>query len=177
MAKRQAIRQEGQDAEKTFLVLVPNSRLSDNAKLGDVIVTLDDSTEHYVEVKECHATTVQAGTINQVRAIKFITCVVWAPNQQRWYILSPDQLVRLAATKNRGQHTEIPFESMNFTLRTLPDEFHSKATDAELASAVQAAIRRGNASAGLKELMQSLQKEIVKVKDRYIEEVLSLDTP
>lgn len=170
MAKRQAIRLEGKGAESEFLRLVPNSRASDNARLGDVIVSVDD-TQHYVEVKECHAPAGSGGTINQVRAIKFITCVVQAPQQRCWYILSPDQLVRLAATKRRGQHTEIPFESMNFTLGSLSSDFHSKASDGELAANVEAAIRRGVAAENLKSLMESLLAEIVAVKQRYIEEV------
>lgn len=170
MAKRQAIRLEGRGAESEFLRLVPNSRASDNAKLGDVIVSVDGS-QHYVEVKECHYPAVKGDTINQVRAIKFITCVVQAPQQRCWYILSPDQLVRLAATKSRGQHTEIPFESMNFTLKSLSNEFHSKAPDAELAIRVTEAIRRGAAAENLKDLMNSLLTEIVAVKQRYIEAV------
>lgn len=174
MAKRQAIRLEGQGAESAFLRLVPGSRSSGDARLGDVIVSVDHA-DHHVEVKECHAEAGAGGTINQVRAIKFITCVVWAPKPRCWYILSPDQLVRLAATKSRGQHTEIPFESMNFTLGTLSEEFHSKATDAELAVKVLAAIRRGSVSANLKALMQSLLNEIVAVKTRYIEEVRRSD--
>lgn len=175
MAKRQAIRLEGQGAESAFLKLVTGSRASDNAKLGDVIVPVD-RVDHYVEVKECHAEEGAGGTINQVRAIKFITCVVWAPNQRCWYILSPDQLVRLASTKSRGQHTEIPFESMNFTLGSLSEDFHSKATDAELQTKVHAAIRRGVAAGNLRDLMASLLKEIIAVKNRYIEEVRRTDS-
>ncbi len=64
---------------------------------------------------------------------------------------------------------------MNFTLGTLSEEFHSKATDAELAVKVLAAIRRGSVSANLKALMQSLLNEIVAVKTRYIEEVRRSD--
>lgn len=176
MAKRQAIRREGQGAEAAFLRLVEASRTSDNAKLGDVIVRVD-AADHYVEVKECHAAQGGGGTINQVRAIKFITCVVWAPNQHCWYILSPDQLVRLASTKSRGQHTEIPYECMNFTLGSLPDDFHSKATDAELNAKVAAAIRRGAAAGDLRELMHLLLIEIIAVKTRYIEAVREVDRP
>lgn len=119
MAKRQAIRLEGQGAEAAFLKLVPGSRPSTNAKLGDVLVVVDGA-EHFVEIKECHANYGVSGTINQVRAIKFITCVIWAPSRDCWYVLSPDQLVLLASTKSRGQHTEIPFECMNLSLDSIP---------------------------------------------------------
>jgi len=102
-----------------------------------------DGTDSYVEIKECHAEDGCNGTINQVRAIKYICCVVWAPNHGCWYVISPDQLVGVAATKARGQHTEIPFESMNFGLRALPDALHTKCSDADLGEVVRAAIRRG----------------------------------
>lgn len=110
-----------------------------------------------------------------MRAIKFITCVVWAPNHRCWYILSPDQLVRLAATKSRGQHTEIPFESMNFTLASLGSQSHAKATDDTLDCEVRAAIRRGLAAGGLRKLMESLLKEIHQVRERWIEKVRDAD--
>lgn len=174
MAERQAIRLEGKAAESAFRRLVRDSRASDEAKRGDVIVPVDGK-DHYVEVKECHAPAGAGGTINQVRAIKFITCVVWAPNHRCWYILSPDQLVRLAATKSRGQHTEIPFESMNFTLASLGSQSHAKATDDTLDCEVRAAIRRGLAAGGLRKLMESLLKEIHQVRERWIEKVRDAD--
>lgn len=172
MAKRQAIRNEGKPAEQAFLRLVPGSRPSDIAKLGDVVVALD-CAEHYVEVKHCDSV---GESINQVRAIKFIPCVIYAPRRNSWYILSPDQLVRLAATKSRGHHNEIPFECMNFTLGSLSDDFHSKATDAELATKLHAAIRRGAAASNLQELMTSLLQEISTVKSRYIDAVRRADS-
>jgi hypothetical protein len=174
MAERQAIRLEGKAAESAFRKLVRDSRASDEAKRGDVIVPVD-GVDHYVEVKECHAPAGAGGTINQVRAIKFITCVVWAPNHGCWYVLSPDQLVRLAATKSRGQHTEIPFESMNFTLASLGSQFHSKATDATLDLEVRAAIRRGQAAGELGRLMTSLLGEIRQLRERWIEKVRDAD--
>jgi hypothetical protein len=175
MAKRQAIRLQGEGAEDAFLKLVPGSRKSPNAKSGDVVVPLDGS-EHFVEVKECHAEARKGGTINQVRAIKYITCVVWAPNQGCWYVVAPDQLVRFAANKTRGQHTEIPFESMNFNLASIGPTLHTKANNQELATAVHTAIRRGLASPKLGELMISLLDEIVALKRRYIDAVHKIDS-
>jgi hypothetical protein len=75
---RQAIRNEGQKAESLFLDLVSTARHSDAARRGDAIVEVDGS-DYYVELKECHASPGRGGTINQVRAIKYITCVIWAP--------------------------------------------------------------------------------------------------
>lgn len=170
MAKRAAIRNEGQKAEHRFMEFVTTARPSDSAKLGDVVLTVDGDRE-YVEVKECHAQIGKSGTINQVRAIKYICCVIWAPNHDRWYVISPDQLVRLAATKNRGQHTEIPFECMHFGLTSLPDDLHTKCTDAKLAETVEEAIRRGRRNARLREMMFRLSEEIKSIRQRYREEV------
>jgi hypothetical protein len=153
---------------------VPNSSPSDNAKDGDVIVTVDKA-RHYVEIKECHASKGALGTINQVRPIKYITCVVWAPLRGYWYILSPDQLVLLAALKRRGQHTEIPFESMDFSLGSLSNDYHSKATDSDLPAAIEAAIRRGAKARHMKELMDSLLADIQELKTKYIEAVRQAD--
>lgn len=171
---RQAIRGEGDKGEQAFLQLVPRSRASENAKLGDVIVKVD-GVDHYVEVKECHAGAGETGTINQVRSIKFIPCVVYAPAQRCWYVLSADQLVHLAANKGRGQHTEIPFESMNFSLRSLDAQYHTKVADTGLADAVTAAIRRGVEATEERALMESLMGDIEKVKSKYIKAVRDLE--
>jgi hypothetical protein len=146
MAEQSSIRNEGEGAKEAFLQFVPGSRASDNAKRGNVLVAVDGE-EHYVQIRECHYSEGKGGdTINQVRPIKFITCVVWAPNLNRWYVLAPDQLVRLAASKNRGHHNEIPFECMQFSLRSLSAEYHITSSDSELAAKVQTAIRRGAAA-------------------------------
>jgi hypothetical protein len=173
MARRAAIRLEGQDAERRFIDLVPDARESDKAKKGDAIVSLD-GLDSYVEIKECHAAATASGTINQVRAIKYICCVIWAPNHGSWYVISPDQLVGVAATKPRGQHTEIPFESMNFGLRSLPDDLHTKCSDDELGEVVGEAIRRGRKRTDVAELLERLLGDIVSLKERYREEVLEL---
>ena len=170
MVKRAAIRNEGQKAEHRFIELVPKAHTSDQNKLGDAVMTVDGDTE-YVEIKECHAEIGKGGTINQVRAIKYICCVIWAPKHRCWYVISPNQLVRLAATKNRGQHTEIPIECMNFSLKGLPDDLHTKCTDEQLAATVANAIRRGRRNANLHEMMHRLLKDITSTKERYREEV------
>lgn len=173
MARRQAIRLEGQNAERRFLNLVPDSRDSDHARKGDAIVTVDGE-DSYVEIKECHARATASGTINQVRAIKFICCVVWAPNHGCWYVISPDQLVGVAATKPRGQHTEIPFESMNSGLRGLPEDLHTKCSDAGLGEVVREAIRRGRRRADVAQLLEQMLDDIIDLKERYRKRVRGL---
>jgi len=170
MAMRAAIRNEGQRAEHRFIEFVPKARTSDQGKLGDAVMTVDGDTA-YVEIKECHAEIGKGGTINQVRAIKYICCVTWAPKHRCWYVISPDQPVRLAATKNRGQHTEIPFECMNFSLKGLPDYLHTRCNDEQLAKTVEEAIRRGRKNARLHNAMCRLLEDIKSIKQRYHEEV------
>jgi len=171
MAKRAAIRREEEGAESAFLKLVPGSRCSNNCRLGDVIVPVD-GTDHYVEIKHCDS---KGESINQVRAIKFIPCVIFAPRRACWYILSADQLVRLAASKARGQHTELAFECMLFTLNSLASTSFSKATDAELDDTLRVAIRCGVSATGLRELMTALLADITTMKKQYIELVRRMD--
>lgn len=129
-----------------------------------------DSRKEYVEIKESHAKPGKPATINQVRAIKYTCCVIWAPNRDCWYVISPDQLVHIAAKKERGQHTEIPFECMNFTLGFL-NENHDLCTkcskNSDLAEKVTAAIRRGRDNKVLSCLMSSLLDEIQTLRDKY----------
>ena len=166
MAKRASIRNEGQDAEDHFIRLVAAARASDLAKAGDAIVTVDGE-DSYIEIKECHAVVGKSGTINQVRAIKYITCVVWAPGHGWWYVISPDQLVGIAAAKNRGQHTEIPFESMNFGIPNIPSDLHTRCADAELSDAVHEAVRRGRRRSDIQKAMAELLQDIQSLRSRY----------
>ncbi len=163
---RQTIRSEGNKAEVEFLKLVDGARLSDNPRRGDVIVPVDGK-DFYVEIKECHAKPSGTGTINQVRPIKYICCVIWAPKHGYWYVLSPDQLVRFAAEKKRGQHTEIPFECMNFSLSSLDEEYHTKCKGKNLAKVVVEAVRRGETHASLRALMNDAFQEIRAMSEKY----------
>jgi len=133
-----------------------------------------DGEDAYIEVKECHAAPGRSGTINQVRAIKYITCVVCAPKHGCWYVISPDQLVGIAATKNRGQHTEIPFECMNFGIPNIPTELHTKCGDKELSDVVHEAVRRGKRHAEVQKAMSDLLREIQDLRTRYATSVRQL---
>ncbi len=163
---RQAIRREGDKAEAVFLKLVNRARSSDKSKRGDVIVPVDGK-DFYVEIKECHAEPNKAGTINQVRPIKYICCAIWAPEHGCWYVLSPDQLVRYAAEKSRGHHNEIPFECMNFSLRSLGEEYHTKCKGKDLETVVVEAVRRGEKHAMLRGIMNDTLREIRAISEKY----------
>ena len=167
---RQAIRNEGAGAEARFLELVPGATPSDNPKRGDVIVPVDGD-DHYVEIKECRS---DGGTINQVRAIKYICCVIWAPERGGWFVISPDQLVAIAANKDRGQHSEIPFECMNFSLNSLPGDLHSICDDAGLAERVTTAIRRGEQNGDIKRQMVKLHEQLRHLVATYRDAIRAL---
>ena len=170
MASRAAIRNEGNEAEERFLKLVADARTGDQAKKGDAIVTVDGA-DSYVEIKQCQSS---GGTINQVRAIKYIPCVIWAPSFGGWFILSPDQLVELALHKKRGQHTEISFECINFGLRSIPESLHTTCKDEKLSEMVHMAIRRGRRHPRLQMAMRDLLKDIQSLKQNYINQVSKL---
>jgi len=107
MAGRAAIRSEGQGAEDLFIQLVSGARASDKAKLGDAIVTVDRKDD-YVEIKECHAATGKSGTIHQVRAIKYICCVVWAPNRECWYVVAGSMTVQATCESGKRRRASSP---------------------------------------------------------------------
>ncbi|MSQ41393.1 MAG: hypothetical protein EXR55_07065 [Dehalococcoidia bacterium] len=124
---RQAIRREGDHAVARFLELVDGSRASGDQKKGDAVVLIDKQ-DFYVEIKECHAPPGRSGTLNQIRPIKYTPLMVQAPQRGCWYVVPAGELVRMAANKDRGQHTEIAFECMNLTLAQLEGEDSSRQT-------------------------------------------------
>jgi hypothetical protein len=89
---RQTIRHEGDNAKNLFRRMVTNVRRSNDFSAGDTEVNIDDIWYH-VDVKECHS-----NTINQVRAIKYQTLVIY--NDGIWYVIPPQEVVRLVAQKN-----------------------------------------------------------------------------
>ena len=99
---RQSIRHEGDNAKNLFRRLVTNVRRSNDFSAGDTEVNIDGNW-HHVDVKDC-----TSNTINQVRPIRYQTLVIY--NEGVWFVIPPQEVVHLAAQKERGQHTEIPFE-------------------------------------------------------------------
>jgi hypothetical protein len=157
---RQAIRHEGDKAEHLFLRLVGDSVKSRDSKRGDALV-LVDGNQHYVEIKQC-----QSGTINQVRAIKFIPLIVYAPNESNtpWLVVPPQEVIRLVLNKSRGQHTEIPFESANLSPNSISNKFRCK--DEDLETKVRDAIRDGSKHGDLQAVMNTLHSELIALKER-----------
>jgi hypothetical protein len=98
----------GRSTEERFLLLTGASKAS-KAALGDAVLN-----EHSIEVK--HAS---SNTLNQVRPVKYITLVAFHAPSDSWYVVPAHDVVILASTKKRGQHTENPFESVTLNTGTL----------------------------------------------------------
>jgi hypothetical protein len=102
----------GAAVQARFLEIVGGSKTA-RAADGDVIVPFNGK-KAFVEVKHAGST-----TINQVRAVKYITLVVFSVPQTQWYVVPPHAVVELVSRKTRGQHTENPFESATLSTRDL----------------------------------------------------------
>jgi hypothetical protein len=152
------ISRSGADAEEVFAALTGASK-APAAALGDAV--LDG---HYVEVKKASST-----TLNQVRAVKYITLVAYSSTEERWYVVPASEVVRQCTLKRRGQHTENPFESSTLSLRNLAA--HAVAEPAGLRGAVVAAIEEAQRYPALKELMDRVLAESKALAERSIADV------
>ena len=96
---------------------------------------------------------------------------------QTFHVMSPDQLVRLASTPKRGsttkrgQHNEIPFECVNFSINSLKSQYHTRCNDQNLAEEVAKAVRQGRQYPRIKTAMSELMIEICQLRETYLERV------
>ncbi len=162
----QAIRNEGNVAEARFLKKWPAATKPPRQKDGDWSIVVD-GVQVCVEVKKCAAGAGEGGTINQIRAIKYIPMLVFNPTLEIWVVVPAAELVRRAAGKQRGQHTEISFESMNLSFRDLA-EFGC--SEENLIDAVIAAVRFDREHRILQVAMVALAAQIRRVADRAMAE-------
>lgn len=152
------LREQGDNAKNLFRRMVTNVRRSNDFSSGDTEVFIDGDW-HHVDVKECNS-----NTINQVRAIRYQTLVIY--NDGVWFVIPPQEVVRLMALKSRGQHTEIPFECANLTLSQIQPVY--RCSDSQLADRVYAAVRMGQQEQyrDVKKAMDNLLADLVKLKER-----------
>lgn len=156
-----SIARAGDAAVSRFLRLVPNARPADTVRTGDVDLT----GPRAVEIKLTHA--VNGGTINQVRAVRFLPCAVWTPHQGKWLVFSADEIVLLASEKVRGQHTDNPFESCSINLASVDSRRYETATDEVLPAAIARALTRGDSRTDLRRAMERLADEVSAVSEHY----------
>ncbi len=155
---RQTIRHAGDNAKHQFRQMVTNVRRSNDFSAGDTEVNIDGDWFH-VDVKDC-----RSSSVNQVRAIRYQTLAIY--NDGVWYVIPPQEVVRLVSQKSRGQHNEIPFECANISLSQIQSVY--RCSDSQLAERVYAAIRMGQQERfkEVKKIMDDLYAELIKLKER-----------
>jgi hypothetical protein len=153
-----SLRQQGQKAKDMFRKLVTNVRQSNDFSAGDTEVNID-GIWHHIDVKDC-----TSNTINQIRAIRYQTLVIY--NDGVWYVIPPQEVVRIVGQKTRGQHTEIPFESAALTLGQIESVF--RCSDSQLPERVYAAIRMGQQEKFIevKNSMERLKLDLIKLNNQ-----------
>ena len=144
----------GRDAESRFRKLT-GALPTPSASQGDAMVSVD-GTWQAVEIKYC-----RGGTLNQVRPIRFLP--VAAFDGECWYAIPANRLVIAASQKTRGQHTEIPWESMTIALK---DFMSFRVEEAGLARQIAMSIREDRSRNDLLEAMKKLRVEIKIARER-----------
>ena len=153
----------GRSSEDLFRQLTGAERPA-KASLGDAVVD-----GHPVEIKSA-----TKPTLNQVRAVKFIPLIVHDVPRDEWYVVPAHEVVKLVASKGRGQHTENPFESATLNLGSLSG---FKVEKARLRAAVVLALEAGNQHPKVRELMEEVLRESQKLSAdsrRKVAELLDL---
>jgi hypothetical protein len=120
----------------------------------------------YVEVKKA-----SAGTLNQVRAVKYIPLVALHEPTATWFVVPAHIVVCLVSTKGRGQHTENPFESATLNVFAL-GKYEVAETD--LKKATLKAIAEANKYPELKAAMARVLAESKALADRSTKSVKEL---
>jgi len=159
MAKtsKSGISKTGNKAEELFRGLT-SSLKPPKAALGDAV-----KNGIYAEVKK-----VSKDTLNQVRAVKYITLVAYNPKTNTWYVVPACDVVELIAGKERGQHTENPFESATLSLRHLGPY---NVSSADLSTAWAAAVVKSDGKPLLKQKMDEVLEECKKLSSEHKDEV------
>jgi len=142
---RVGISKTGNKAEDLFRGFT-SSRKPAEARFGDA-----EKNGHFAEVKK-----VSGDTLNQVRAVKYITLVAYDAERDEWFVVPACDVVALIATKERGQHTENPFESSTLSLRNLGPY---KVASTNLSTAWAAAVLKSEGKPLLAQKMKDVLQE------------------
>lgn len=159
--KNTGISNAGVDSEARFRWATGATKSSKSA-LGDAMLY-----DHYVEVKKA-----SGGTVNQVRAAKYLPHVIHDPrDNDQWYVIPADEVARLVASKKRGQHNENPFECASISVSKI-SKF--KVERRHLRQAVKEAIDSANANTDMRAKMTSILQEQADLADRHKKAVQAL---
>jgi hypothetical protein len=152
---------EGANAERLYCQYTGAEQCKEPAK-GDAI--LDG---HFIEIKRA-----TSNTLNQVRAVKYTTMVAYHEPSDTWYVVPAHEIVRQVSRKNRGQHTENPFESATLSIANLG---HCRVDSA--ASLREATLKAIAESANRPDLQAAMAEVLVESKEvaaRSVEKVRPL---
>ena len=136
----------GRSAEDLFISLTGAERVA-KAALGDAVLE-----GRHIEIKRA-----SSSTLNQVRAVKYLTLVVHHSPTNSWYVVPAHVVVLLVSRRLRGQHTENPFESATINLSRLSAYRLDDAT--QLRDRTLAAIEESDKYPELRELMDQVLLE------------------
>lgn len=142
----------GKETEELFCNITGAIK-STKPSLGDVLLD-----EVYIEIKKT-----STGSVNQVRAVKYLPLVVYSSKQKCWYVVPADVVVQVVSTKSRGQHTENPFECASISLKSV--ERFKVENQEDLALAAKAAHERATQAVKVKGLMSQMLHTIRKVAE------------
>ncbi|MBK7829255.1 hypothetical protein [Nannocystis sp.] len=153
---------KGKPAEERFCELtgaipMPTTRKAEGDALIDGIP---------VEVKGA-----SSNTLNQVRAVKYITLIVYDEGDHTWYVVPAHDVVRLAAGKKRGQHTENPFESVTLSIKRLQELSLRVMSEDALLTRVRAAIEAAKLFPRLQAAMREVLAKSQRLSDESKQEV------
>jgi hypothetical protein len=157
---RVGISKTGNKAEVLFRSLTSSLKPKE-AALGDAV-----KNGIYAEVKK-----VSGDTLNQVRAVKYITLIAYDADLDNWYVVPACDVVALIAVKERGQHTENPFESATLSLRNLGP---FKVSSANLSAAWAAAVAKSDGKPLLKQKMKDVLADCKKLSSEHKSAVRAL---
>lgn len=160
------IRHRGDNAKNLFKALVTNVRRSNDFSSGDTEVYIDGKWYH-IDVKNCNS-----NSVNQVRAIRYQTLVIY--NNGTWYVIPPQEVVRLAMENSRGQHTEISFECAILRLNQIQAVF--RCSEEQLADRVYTAVRMGQQEKykPVVETMENLHMDLIKLKNLVKSQLITI---
>jgi len=160
-----------QEAVRRFVKNVPDSKERPNADPGgDADVKYGDGA-HAIEIKRA----TKGGQVYQVRAIRFIPCVILNPRHDDWYVLPAGRIVREMADHARGMHTQVSFECRQLTLsKDFKRRFRDwRCEDVGLADLVQRALTEDAGAKSLSTLMEQLREVLTRLQDDFRTKVKS----
>ena len=91
--------------------------------LGDGKIDYNNK-EYYYELKSSTKKFSETIKLNQIRAIKCIPVIIYSQTDNKWALVSPQDIMSAASKKKRGQHSELFIENCglsnkNFDLKII----------------------------------------------------------